>query len=67
MTRAEQQAYEVLLQEAEAKRQEWEAIARRLHVAMDCVESMLCIERYDLAAQETAKAIRDYEAKVKAA
>jgi hypothetical protein len=63
MTHAEQQAYEVLLQEAEQERAKWEAIAKRLYVRMDCVESMLAIGRYDLAEQETRKAIREFEGK----
>jgi hypothetical protein len=67
MTRAEQQAYEVLLQEAEQKAEFWKQVAMNAIVSIDCIETCLSIERHDLALQETAKAIRDYEDKVKAA
>lgn len=67
MTEAEQQAYEVLLQEAEARAQKWQDLAIRAMVSVDCIETCLSIERYDLALQETAKAIRDYEDALKAA
>lgn len=61
MTNAEQQAYEVLLAEAERERQKWEYLAHMLYVSNDCIETMLMIGKPDAALVELNNARRHFE------
>ena len=61
MNQAEQQAYEVLLQEAEAARQKWEYLARMLLVSNDCIETCILIGKPDAALIEADNARRHFE------
>jgi hypothetical protein len=61
MNHAEQQAYEVLLNEAIETAQKWEYLARAAMVSHDCVETCLMIGKPDAALHEIDNARRHFE------
>ena len=61
MTQAEQQAYEVFLDEQYKEAQKWEYLARHLLVSLECVETCLMIDKPEAAQMEIDNARRHFE------
>jgi len=61
MTNAEQQAYEVFLNEAILQAQKWEYLARATMVSLECIETCVMINNSGAALLEIDNARRHFE------